>query len=227
MRCAVAILMLVLLAASAVADDAVDPAKVDALITQLGDDRYVKRVEAQRNLWALGPGALEHAVERFARTDDPEVRLRLRLYGREYFEQYVRPRIASLRRPAFLGVSQGVGIGPRGRPVITVQAVVPDSAAAEAGFLPGDQILEMDHRSLDADAAAFSRAVKDRKPGAPTRFTVHRGGEVVELTATLQPIPAKHMPEDLLDAQEARLAEHRAAWWAEHFAADPAPTPSR
>lgn len=73
-------------------------------------------------------------------------------------------------------------------PVIGV--VAEDSPAAEAGFEPGDRILELNGgavRSFDAMAARIKLASDEE-----LTFTVERGGEVITLTAT----PRRVLQED-------------------------------
>ena len=72
----------------------------------------------------------------------------------------------------------------QGKPVTDteISAVVPDSPAAEAGFQPGDSILAIEGRTLES-FSDLQRAVS-RSPGEPLVFTVERGGERLEITAT-------------------------------------------
>ncbi|MCF3935633.1 RIP metalloprotease RseP [Acuticoccus sp. M5D2P5] len=71
-----------------------------------------------------------------------------------------------------------------GRPVAdaVVSAVEPESPAAEAGFEPGDVILSIDGNSV-RDFSAVQRRVASAA-GSELQFTVDRGGEIVQLTAT-------------------------------------------
>lgn len=68
------------------------------------------------------------------------------------------------------------------RPAL-VGSVVPDSAAAQAGFQPGDRIL-----AIDGEPAAlfrtFQRAVQAR-PGEVAKIRVERAGQPLELTAII------------------------------------------
>ena len=68
---------------------------------------------------------------------------------------------------------------PRTPPV--VPAVAAGSAAAEAGFRPGDRIVAIDGRAVDR-FEDFHRAVLLR-PGEPLRFRLERGGAIVETVA--------------------------------------------
>jgi len=71
-----------------------------------------------------------------------------------------------------------------GRPVVppVVQAVVPNSAAAAAGILPGDRFVEVADRSIES----FERlaSVVMAYPARPIPVRVERAGRLVDLTAT-------------------------------------------
>ncbi|HVF83688.1 MAG TPA: RIP metalloprotease RseP [Sphingomicrobium sp.] len=61
--------------------------------------------------------------------------------------------------------------------------VMPKSAAARAGVIPGDRILAMNDRSVEhfTDMASFTRL----RPGEPVRLAVERGGKQIELRTVL------------------------------------------
>jgi regulator of sigma E protease len=63
-----------------------------------------------------------------------------------------------------------------------VDAVAPNSAAARAGFQPGDQIVSIDGDEID-NFTTMQRIVS-MSPERPLHFVVDRGGVEVELTAT-------------------------------------------
>ena len=64
----------------------------------------------------------------------------------------------------------------------TVDVVQPGSAAARAGFQPGDEVLSIDGDEID-NFTTMQRIVSI-SPDLPLRFVVNRGGANVELTAT-------------------------------------------
>lgn len=63
-----------------------------------------------------------------------------------------------------------------------VDAVAPNSAAARAGFQPGDQVVSIDGDEIN-NFTTMQRIVS-MSPDQPLRFVVDRGGVEVELTAT-------------------------------------------
>lgn len=75
-------------------------------------------------------------------------------------------------------------LGAFGKPITMprIGAVMPDSPAAHAGFLPDDLILRVDGRPLD-DFMDLARYVALRT-GVPIRFVVNRHGRLANLTAT-------------------------------------------
>ncbi|MBW8814468.1 MAG: RIP metalloprotease RseP [Caulobacterales bacterium] len=78
---------------------------------------------------------------------------------------------------ALLAMTMGENVLP-----FRVMAVRPHSAAAVAGFQVGDHIVGVDGRRTD-DFADIQRTIRMRG-GAPTSFTVERGGRLIQLTAT-------------------------------------------
>lgn len=90
--------------------------------------------------------------------------------------QGVEPQIA------LLGVSTGVPAdGGRGA---LVDRVDPGSAAAQAGLQPGDVVLSLDGQAIRG-SADLRASVIDREPGSDIVIGITRGGEALELTATL------------------------------------------
>ena len=70
-------------------------------------------------------------------------------------------------------------------PVAGIGAIQDDSAAAEAGFRPGDRVVRIDGESV----ALFEdmRRIVSERPGIALRFDVVREGEELSLTATPRP----------------------------------------
>ncbi|NBB83295.1 MAG: PDZ domain-containing protein [Alphaproteobacteria bacterium] len=226
-------LALWLLAATAVlagpppaADDgaAPDAAPIERLIDELGADAYDRRARAQRALESLPAAALPRVARHYRRVDDPEVRMRLQLYAKHHYKQHVRPKVERLQRPAFLGVAQALTVGPDRKPVIEVRRVLDGTAADAAGFESGDQIVAIGGQRIDRpDVDAFSRAIKNHSPGTSITFTVRRARRMIELPATLGPMPDEHMSTHVYEHLHEQIRRHRRRWWNERFTDDAEP----
>jgi S1-C subfamily serine protease len=118
----------------------------------------------------------------------------------------VKPLIEAIRageaeitpQTAFLGVSTaeiadvsdavleefGVGTDDEGTFVLEV---VPDTAAADAGLLPGDLIVAVDGEAV-ATPTEVRDAVRDRAPGDEITLEIQREGDLQELTVELRAI---------------------------------------
>ena len=79
-----------------------------------------------------------------------------------------------------LGWSEAYGI-------IVIQ-VVPDSAAAEAGLLPGDIILRIDE-DRQADREKFMESLARMSPGTTIKLEIWRDGRTITRQATLRERP--------------------------------------
>ena len=68
---------------------------------------------------------------------------------------------------------------------LRVVEVVPDSGASDAGIMLGDLILTIDGKELDG-RTGLRRVIAEHSPGDVVRLVVIRGGERLELDATLR-----------------------------------------
>jgi hypothetical protein len=71
-------------------------------------------------------------------------------------------------------------------PGVTVQEVMPGSAAAAAGLKAGDRLLVLDGRWTDSVADCYA-AASHVQPGTPAPVRIRRGRKEQELTITVQP----------------------------------------
>lgn len=72
----------------------------------------------------------------------------------------------------------------------TVEAVTPESPAADAGFRPGDVLVALNGVALEEkNHEALKQAKSQLGVGKQVRYTVKRDGQKRELTATLAPVP--------------------------------------
>jgi len=70
--------------------------------------------------------------------------------------------------------------------VFIVQNIVPNSPAAEAGILPGDQILRMGHSPVIFLTLSDIQRRLQGKPGKKVRIVVRRNGEKITKTVLLR-----------------------------------------
>ena len=80
----------------------------------------------------------------------------------------------------------GLFLAVGGKATTTVEAVAPDSAAEQAGLLPGDRVVAIDGRPLGP--AEISKTITSSK-GRPLVVTVQRNGTVVRL----KPVSARQL----------------------------------
>ncbi len=174
------------------------PAQVAAIVEQLGHPDYNQRQAAQKALEDLPRSALPIVVDHYHRTDDAEVRMRLRLYSRALFERYVLPRHPELHRPGFLGIGQTL-IVINGEPRIVVAHVIPNSGADDAGLQQNDQIVALNGEPLQKDnpIQGLSESIKQHRPGQKITLTLYRTGTKMDITATLGELPDDQITDDL------------------------------
>ncbi len=70
-----------------------------------------------------------------------------------------------------------------------VQDVIKNSAANNAGILPGDIITRVDNKEITEDQASLAILISEKKIGDTIRLSVYRDGKTLTLTATLQEAP--------------------------------------
>ncbi|MHC5058380.1 MAG: PDZ domain-containing protein [Planctomycetota bacterium] len=116
---------------------------------------------------------------------DEEMRRELERWGMDWglpgrsFKRMPGPIELMPTRRAFLGIEMEEG--DRGVQVVNVVA---GSPAEEAGFKPGDLIVEIDGRQVFS-ADEIARLVGSRRPGDALTVTIERDGETLNLSATL------------------------------------------
>jgi putative serine protease PepD len=88
----------------------------------------------------------------------------------------------TVREEGFLGVS--LGDRRDGGQGALIGEVTADSPADEAGIVDGDIVVAVDGKTVDG-AAGLVAAIRDREPGDEVTITVIRGGETVDVVATL------------------------------------------
>ncbi|MHC4234023.1 MAG: PDZ domain-containing protein [Planctomycetota bacterium] len=211
-------------AAEPVPDPAVDADELRALVSRLGSGSFQEREEATRLLLEVGSAAYDALEQAYRRTDDYEVRLRIQdvveivYFGEELF-----------RTMGFLGIrlrivdsTDDARVSGRQTGVLLV-GVVPRTAAARAGLLDQDLIVEVDGQPLPADLTdeEFSRTIREAGPGTGKQFTVFRGDRRLLIDVVLGQRPLAFFFEDrnsglyLRKLDETSRNFHR--WWKQRF----------
>ena len=98
--------------------------------------------------------------------------------------------VGELRRQAFLGVALSSPNADRAG--AEVRRVVNADAATKAGLRQGDRILRINGTLLDSPVA-LQRALVSLRGGDTPRFEVVRGGQLLNYTATVQPLPREQL----------------------------------
>jgi hypothetical protein len=193
-------------------------ARVDRLITELGDPDYAVRRAAQEELKALPIEAGRRLLAHYRRTDDAEVRMRIELYAEHFFREHVLPKHLP-PPPGFLGVQLQPGVGPTGRAAARIARVLPGTAADQAGLRANDLIVGFRGRPLPADdpVRTLIEGIRELRAGEAAQFTIQRGEAVFEPRITL----GRRGPDLQEPEQREQLEQFRAAlrerWWREAF----------
>ena len=167
----------------------------EELIAALGDERFKNRDVAQKALLAWGKkdigGRIESLYHLYRKEEDPEVRLR----SREVLKSLV-----ILQQPlpgqGYLGIQMDTARWKDGqgvvRPAVLITDVRDGTAAAVARLKANDLIIGVDQVVFDdlAPTRRFADYIRSKKPGDEIVLKVRRGGEQLELTASLRRRPA-------------------------------------
>jgi hypothetical protein len=191
------------------------------LLQRLGSEEFKQRKEAQSSLleWARKSPteAKDWLLERALSDADPEVRRRYTAVLRDvvidtdYLEDG-EGYVGILMAPAPVQVP-GDALARMG---IRATIVVPGTAAAAAGLVPGDVIVEVgDQVWRDLSAVdEFSQWVRKHKPGQKVTMKILRNGEVKPLEVVLGRRPPEsgmllfgEAPDTEILAREAEMAK--------------------
>ncbi len=108
-----------------------------------------------------------------------------------------------LPRRAFLGLALSARDG-----AMTVAAVSPEGAAAMAGVLPSDVLVELDGVPIH-DATELQRRTRTLRVGASVTFRVIRSGEARLLSATAYELPREPLSNAELELGQVEIGEAR------------------
>jgi hypothetical protein len=202
-----------------------DPARVAALITQLGAPEHEKREAASTALAELCPGAFRQLARAYREIDDYETRLRIHEIVRTQYLWHIL-----LKHKGFLGVSYQQNSATQledGSFVVPI-GVRPGTAAHDAGLRDRDLIRAIDdHRFADAsDTAVFRDLIQEKGAGGKVRLEILRGAEILTFEVTLRARPVEdYEGNELLDELNSRVQAYT-LWWSQHFSL-PAPRAER
>lgn len=200
-------------------------AEVDELIAQLGSPKYATREATTRRLIDIGLPAFTKLRAAYRTTEELEARLRIeRIVEDAYLASHIYNRNAFLGiRHQFVSVVHAEHPGvPEGHFGIKVVAVLPDTAADEAGIEENDVIIRLDGGPLSGTTGRptteFGESIRLRRPGTVVTLSILRGPVELEITATLRPRPKGYYVRAGQITQMLEEAKQRfQVWWYLHF----------
>lgn len=188
----------------------VEPAVVDTLIAQLGDDKFAVREDAQKKLIELAGANHELILERClvanVKTDDPEVVYRTRAVMDLIVEKYLfmkpRPYLGVQLQAIMMRSIQG-----RHGSAIILSSVIEDTAAMRAGLMAGDLVFRINDLALTTDGTVdkFVNHIQSKQVGDKIKLLLVRNGVPMEIEAVLG-----RLPEEM--AQQYYTAERKRAF---------------
>lgn len=107
----------------------------------------------------------------------------------------VRPWVGFSGQPVNFQIAQSLGLERPGG--VLVDSIYPEGPAEHAGILPGDIILMVDDKEV-IDTPGLNFRIATAGEGAEVRFTVNRGGELVELPVMLEMPPEVPLRDETL-----------------------------
>ena len=170
------------------------PRELTQLMEDLGAKRFATREEAQRRLEGLVDKNAQLIFDQcspvYKRSDDPEVKTRLRNVLWKVFE------IQVLKMPrGFLGIHMSLmdKVDQNGvaYTVIRVMGLVQNTAAVDAGLQPNDLILRVDDFDVGKTPSleTFVQYIQSKRPGEVVKMTIVRMEQKQELDVKLGTVP--------------------------------------
>ena len=163
----------------------VDASKSDNLINlfkSLGDESYEVRQKTQNLILDQGKKnkdlVLEESFNFYIKTEDPEVKYRLRSSMLEIIGGNLKPEgfigIRMVDAPMRINNDGGV----ENIRAVRILSVVPNTAASKAGLRPGDQITRLDGEKFPNQGLAYvelSKYIRSKTSGENVKLSVSRG----------------------------------------------------
>ncbi|MFT5239823.1 MAG: C-terminal processing protease CtpA/Prc [Candidatus Promineifilaceae bacterium] len=175
-----------------------DPAKepeIVAAIKALGDDAWEKRDHADQRLRALGVDnadiVLNKLMEHYVTQDDPEVELR----AQDIMREVVIKQIFHQRK-GYLGVRLGfqqevVIVNKVTYRPITIEQVMPNTAAQQAQLIRGDKVIKVDDNLCTPNfgVTQMVKYISAQPPGTKLHLTLWSKGKEVAREVVLRQRP--------------------------------------
>lgn len=199
-----------------------EASEVEEEIKKLGAENYVDRSDAYNDLklWAFSnkEKAIPLLFEKSQSLDNPEVEMRIHAILREVvlYEHFGRP-------PGFIGIELGSKFIPMegaDLPVVIVNGVIPDSAAAKKGLKVGDVIISLEGKRMQLHALRnsgmtaaqyFIHQVGKKFKGDQLHLGLYVDGVEQEIVLTLGERP-DHIPSSLPRPSKAEKDAYYENW---------------
>lgn len=170
--------------------------RLEALVAKMRNASFAVRDRASLDLTEAPPSMLPTIRAAVNDERDPEVRERLARAGRRIFTYRVLPDLSEWKiGRGFLGIQWSISSDPPG---ILVQNPIEGTGAEKAGVRAGDIIVAIDDIACEEGFSQDSaiNIWKGMAPGDPMKLRIKRGGEEVELKATVGERPAEYASND-------------------------------
>lgn len=170
-------------------------ARLAELVKGLSDDLFSVREKSAETLAQIPGNFLGSLLAISADHEDPETRQRLVRVAREVFMQRVVEELPEWKKPrGFLGIQWAINDDPPG---VSVNSIIPNTAAANAGLQDGDVIVKIGKFVCAAGLTSDEAMAQFRGmlPGDEMKLEVNRNGETVNVSVTIGEVPEEYRDE--------------------------------
>jgi len=202
-------------------------ADVDRLISQLGHSSFADRESADQALREAGISAIDELAAAYRTSNDYETKLRI-----HQVSEYIYFWENLLKSNGFLGIQHQALTQPdiridEGKAGFRVNAVIPGTAAEQAGLKMGDVIVAVNGQTMPAGATAqeFASLIKDKPAGTPMVFEFFRGTQRMtkEIRIGFRPLEFYRQAgtdSNDLNEQYQQVMRGFPEWWTANFGDD-------
>jgi len=170
-------------------------ARIAELVKGLSDDLFSVREKAAETLAQIPGNFLSQLLAISTEHEDPETRQRLVRVARDVFMQRVVEALPEWKKPrGFMGIQWAINEEPPG---VTVNGIIPNTGAANAGLQDGDVIVKIGKFVCAAGLTSDEAMAQFRGmlPGDEMKLEVNRNGETVNLSVTIGEVPEEYRDE--------------------------------